>query len=115
MFDDTCRESGQIRLAFANRFFTMIRRDDILVDVVNSTDMKEKIEKIVLGIKSVSVSYYEVLILSLLVKVMSINISILDIEKIMGINVAFDSRFTNDENVLEILSFSDENTDYRIK
>lgn len=87
----------------------------ILVDVVNSTDMKEKIEKIVLGIKSVSVSYYEVLILSLLVKVMSINISILDIEKIMGINVAFDSRFTNDENVLEILSFSDENTDYRIK
>lgn len=57
----------------------------ILVDVVNSTDMKEKIEQIVFGIKSVSVSYYEVLILALLVKVMSLNISILDIEKIMGI------------------------------
>lgn len=87
----------------------------ILVDVVNSTDMKKKIEEIVLGIKSVSISYYEVLILALLVKVMSLNISILDIEKIMGINVAFDSRFTSDKNVLEILSFSEENTDYRIK
>ena len=80
----------------------------ILVDVVNSTGMKEKIEKIVLGIKSVSVSYYEVLVLALLVKVMSLNISILDIEKIMEINVAFDSRFTSDKNVLEILSFSEE-------
>ena len=87
----------------------------ILVDVVNSTDMKEKIEQIVLGIKSVSVSYYEVLILALLVKVMSLNISILDIEKIMGINVAFDSKFTNDKNVLEILNFSEECTDFRIK
>ena len=33
MFDDTCRESGQIRLAFANRFFTMIRRDDNFCDL----------------------------------------------------------------------------------
>ena len=77
----------------------------ILVDVVNSTDLKEKIEQIVLGIKSVSVSYYEVLILALLVKVMSLNISILDIEKIMGINVAFDCKFTNDKNFLEIMNF----------
>lgn len=84
-------------------------------DNINSTDMKEKIEQIVLGIKSVSVSYYEVLILALLVKVMSLNISILDIEKIMGINVAFDSKFTNDKNVLEILNFSEECTDFRIK
>lgn len=33
----------------------------------------------------------------------------------MGINVAFDSKFTNDKNVLEILNFSEECTDFRIK
>lgn len=51
----------------------------ILVDVVNSTDMKNKIETIVSGIKSVSVSYYEVLILALLVKIMSLNIETLQL------------------------------------
>lgn len=87
----------------------------ILVDVVNSTDMKNKIETIVSGIKSVSVSYYEVLILALLVKIMSLNIDAQDIGKIIGVNAAFDPRFTQDENVQEILDFSKEATDFRIK
>ena len=87
----------------------------ILVDVVNSTDMKNKIEIIVSGIKSVSMSYYEVLILALLVKIMSLNIDARDISKIMGINVAFDPYFTKDKNVQEILDFSKGTTDFRIK
>ena len=33
MFDDTYRESGQIRLAFANSFFAMVRRDDNFCDL----------------------------------------------------------------------------------
>ena len=87
----------------------------ILVDVVNSTDMKNKIETIVSGIKSVSVSYYEVLILALLVKIMSLNIDAQDIGKIIGVNAAIDPRFTQDENEQEILDFSKEATDFRIK
>ena len=87
----------------------------ILVDVVNSTDMKNKIETIVSGIKSVSMSYYEVLILALLVKIMSLNIDAPEIGKIMGVNVVFDPRFTKDKNVQEILDFSKGTTDFRIK
>lgn len=87
----------------------------ILVDVVNSTDMKDKIRKIVLGIKSVSVSYYEILILALLVKIMSLNIDVQDIGKIIGVNAAFDPQFIKDENVLEILDFSERNANFRIK
>lgn len=87
----------------------------ILVDVVNSTDMKNKIETIVSGIKSVSMSYYEVLILALLVKIMSLNIDARDIGKIMGVNVAFDPCFTQNKNVQEILDFSRGTTDFRIK
>ncbi|MFQ9889893.1 MAG: hypothetical protein ACLRWM_05710 [Streptococcus sp.] len=67
--------------------------------------MKNKIETIVSGIKSVSVSYYEVLILALLVKIMSLNIDAQDIGKIIGVNAAFDPRFTQDKNVQEILDF----------
>lgn len=87
----------------------------ILVDIVNSTDMKQKIEQIVSGIKSVSESYYEVLILALLVKIMSLDLSASDISKIMGINIAFDSRFIQNENVLEILDFSRGVGEFRIK
>lgn len=79
----------------------------ILVDVVQSTDMKQKIEEIVSHIKSVSDSYYETLILALLIKIMSLNINADEMSKIMGINIAFDSRFVHDENVLKnIISYS---------
>ena len=33
MFDDARRKSGQIGFTFANRFFTMIRRDDNFCDL----------------------------------------------------------------------------------
>lgn len=78
-----------------------------MVDVVQSTDMKQKIEEIVSHIKSVSDSYYETLILALLIKIMSLNINADEMSKIMGINIAFDSRFVHDENVLKnIISYS---------
>lgn len=87
----------------------------ILVDVVQSTDMKQKFEEIVSHIKSVSDSYYEILILSLLIRIMSLNINADEMSKIMGINTAFDSRFVNDENVLEILDFSSGKTEFKIR
>lgn len=87
----------------------------ILVDIVNSSDMKNKIEETVEKIKSVSESYYEVLILALLIKIMSLDIVASDIGKIIGINTAFDSSFIQNENVLEILDFSDGTTKFRIK
>lgn len=87
----------------------------ILVDVVNSSDMKEKIQDIVEKIQKVSESYYETLILALLIKIMSLDIDASDIGKIIGINTAFDSSFVQNENVLEILDFSDGTAKFKIK
>ncbi len=87
----------------------------ILVDVLQSDNMKKKIEDIVSHIKSVSDSYYEVLILALLIKIMSLNLSANDMSKIMGISIALDAEFVHNENVLEILDFSSGQTEFRIK
>ena len=87
----------------------------ILVDVVQSTNMKNKIIEIVSRIKNVSDSYYEILILALLIKIMSLNISANDMSKIMGINIALDAQFVHNENVLEILDFSNGETEFRVK
>lgn len=87
----------------------------ILVDVVQSTDMKQKIEDIVSRIKNVSDSYYETLILALLIKIMSLNINADEMSRIMGINVAFDACFVHDVNVQEILDFSSGKTEFKIK
>lgn len=87
----------------------------ILVDIVNSSGMRDKIQQIVEGIKSVSKSYYEVLILALLTKIMSLDIAASDIGKIIGINTAFDSGFMQNENVLEILDFSGGIAEFKIK
>lgn len=87
----------------------------ILVDIVQSTDMKQKIEDIVSRIKKVSDSYYETLILALLIKIMSLNINADEMSKIMGINIVFDARFVHDENVLEILDFSSGKTEFKIR
>lgn len=77
--------------------------------------MKNKILSTVEQIKSVSESYYEVLILALLIKIMSLDVEASDIGKIVGINTAFDSVFTHNENVLEILDFADGTTKFKIK
>lgn len=87
----------------------------ILVDVLQSDNMKKKIEDIVSHIKKESDSYYEVLILALLIKIMSLNISANDMSKIMGISIALDAEFVHNENVLEILDFSSGQTEFRIK
>lgn len=87
----------------------------ILVDVVQSTNMKEKIEKLVKDIKCMSDSYYEILILALLIKIMSLNLSANDMSKIMKINIALDARFIQNENVREILDFSHGKTEFKVK
>lgn len=103
------------RKYLANRGSGNAEFQGILVDVVQSTHMKEKIIDLVSRIKNVSDSYYEVLILALLIKIMSLNISANDMSKIIGINIALDARFVHDENVLEILDFSSGKTEFRVK
>lgn len=87
----------------------------ILVGVLNSSKMKEKIEDIVNSIKSISDIYYDALMLFLLTKIMSLNISVNDISRILEVNVALDVKFMNNPGVKEILDFSSGETSYKLR
>lgn len=87
----------------------------ILLEVIESSDMKSKIEDIVKNIKKMSNKYYETLILALLIKVMSLNISTNDMSRILHFNFAVDTLFTKDYNIREILDFTSGEAEYRLK
>lgn len=87
----------------------------IMLGVLNSTSMKQRIERVVTQIKKMSVEYYEVLILALLIKVMSLNIKASDMSKILNMRIALDTNFINNENVREILDFSSGEAEFRLK
>lgn len=87
----------------------------ILLGVLNSPKMKEKVEDIVNSIKKVSDVYYDALIFTLLIKTMSLNISANDMSKILEINIALDAKFVNNSGVKEILDFSAGETTYKLK
>lgn len=87
----------------------------ILVGVLNSTKMKEKIEEIVNNIKNISDIYYDALMLFLLTKIMSLNISGNDMSRILEVNVALDAKFVNNPGVKEILDFSSGETSYKLR
>ncbi len=87
----------------------------ILVDVLNSSKMKEKIEEIVINIKNISEIYYDALMLFLLTKTMSLNISGNDLSRILGVNIALDANFVNNPGVKELLDFSSGETSYKLR
>lgn len=87
----------------------------IMLGILKSTFMKNKIEVVVKNIKKMSNEYFEILILALLIKVMSLNIRANDMSKILNVKIALDTQFTNDSNVQEILEFSTGETEFRLK
>lgn len=87
----------------------------ILVGVLNSSKMREKIGEIVNDIKGTSNIYYDVLMLSLLIKTMSLNISANDMSRMLGVNIALDAKFVNNAGVKEILDFSSGETSFKLR
>ena len=87
----------------------------ILLLLVNSTDMKKRINNVVTNIKKMSSNYYDILILALLIKTMSLNISANDMSKILDAKIALDANFTNDPNVQEILEFSSGTAEFKLR
>lgn len=87
----------------------------ILLSVLKSTLMREKVANTVTNIKKMSEIYYKVLILALLIKVMSLNVRANDMNGILGINIALDSKFTSDPDVKEILDFTSGETSFKLK
>lgn len=87
----------------------------ILLLLVNSSNMKKRIEQVVEDIKKMPGNYYDVLILALLIKTMSLNISANDMSKILDTKVALDTRFVENPNVKEILEFSSGKPEFKLK
>lgn len=88
---------------------------NILYHILQSEDIKQRFEEIVDAIHEMNETYYQVLVLALLVKTMSLNIEARDIGNILDVNIAFDTTFTNNSNVKEILDFSSGGAEYRIR
>ena len=87
----------------------------IMLLLVNSTSMKKKIEQVVEEIKKLPGNYYDTLILALLIKTMSLNISANDMGKILDTKVALDTHFVEDPNVQEILEFSSGKAEFKLR
>lgn len=87
----------------------------IMLLLLNSPSMKKRVEDVVIKIKQMSEKYYDVLILALLIKTMSLNISANDMGKILNIKIALDTRFMQDHNVQEILDFSSGETEFKLR
>lgn len=87
----------------------------ILFGILQSKDIKSRFEIVVNEINQLGTNYYQVIVLALLVKTMSLNMNVDDIGRILNVNVAFDSNFINDKNVQEILDFSSGFAAYKVK
>ena len=79
----------------------------ILLDVINSSTIKDRLDEIVKEIKQISGNYYSCLILMLLTKVMSLELSIKDINGITETLGMMDSQFVHNSAVKELVTFED--------
>lgn len=87
----------------------------ILLDVIKSDLIKDKIANLIKNISEEDDRKLEILILALLVKVMSLNIRPKEISNILGTSVAFDVPFVIDKNVKEIIDFSGSSGEFTLK
>lgn len=87
----------------------------ILLWLLRSITIKERIGDLINGIKKEKDIKFNVLILSLLIKVMSLSIKPEEISSIMGVNIAFDALFKKDPNINELLDFSHGNGEFKLK
>ena len=77
----------------------------IMLEVIQSDLIKEKIISIVKSIKETSSQYYDVVLLCLLTKVMNLRLSTLDIERISQINLTTDPLFKSNPAINELFIF----------
>ena len=87
----------------------------ILINTIHAESMRRRFKMTIRNIKEMSGDYYNALVLALLVKTMSLNISATDIGRIIGINIAMEANFVSNSDVKEILDFSSGKADYNIK
>lgn len=87
----------------------------VLLWLIKSESIKFKIEEIVNKINSEKDKKFHILILALLIKVMSLNITPVEVSNIMKVNIAFDALFKSDKNIKELLDFSSGKGEFCLK
>ena len=87
----------------ASRFQT------IMLEVLHSDVIEQKILELVSIIKKESKEYHNAVLLILLVKVMNLRLSTLDIERIVGVNISTDALFTSNPAINELITFGKTN------
>jgi hypothetical protein len=90
------------------------RFQTILLDIVKSNEMINKVNEIVNSIKETPI-YYDSLILILLVQTMNLGLNADDVKEIMGIDSIRDVHFQKNDSVNELLTFDDTGSDFKIK
>lgn len=86
----------------------------IMLDIMQSDVMQEKVKNIVSLIAAESKQYYRTVILVLLVKVMNLRLSVTDIERIAGVELGTDALFQANVAIQELLSLKS-SSDFLIK
>lgn len=87
----------------------------ILVEVIDSAYIKKEFKRTIENIKQLKSEYYEVLILALVVKTMSLDLSGTDISRILNYNMALDPDFYSNVDVREIIDFESGKTEFKLK
>lgn len=77
----------------------------ILIDIIHSTEMRNKLVEVVNLIKNESGGYYIGLIMMLVSKVMSLELTVDDINGIMGVNYLSDPLYTTNVAIKELVVF----------
>lgn len=87
----------------------------ILVEVIDSAYIKNEFKQTIDNIKQLKKEYFEVLILALVVKTMSLDISGTDIGRILNYNMALDPDFCSNVDVREIIDFESGRAEFKLK
>lgn len=87
----------------------------ILVEVIDSDYIKNEFKCTIENIKQLKGEYFEVLILALVVKTMSLDLSGNDLSRILNYNMALDPDFCANTDVREIIDFESGKTEFKLK
>lgn len=83
------------------------RFQSIMLGILHSNVIKEKVECLVNIIKTESMQYYDVVILILIVKIMNLRLSATDLERIADVDITTDALFRSNSAIRELLIIND--------
>ena len=88
-----------------NRKYGACKFQSIMLDVIQSDLVKTKVENLIHVLQTSSEQYHDAIIIILLTKIMSLRLSVLDIERILNLTFSSDALFRSDPGIMELISF----------